>query len=54
MHTIAALLLLGALVFLGYVWWVNGRDDTWMYVTSAMIVLSSFMYLSPFKKDKNQ
>lgn len=35
-------------------WWVNGREDTWLYATSAIIVLSSFLYVSPRKKDGDQ
>ena len=34
------------------IWWVNGRDDTWFYVTSAIIVLSSFFYVPFSKKDQ--
>lgn len=32
-------------------WWINGQDDTWLYVTSAMGILASFLYISPRKKD---
>jgi hypothetical protein len=40
-----------ALAFLFVTWWVNGRDDTWLYLVSAAIVLSSFLYITPPKKD---
>lgn len=35
-------------------WWMNGRNDTWLYVTSAFIMLSSFFYLSTPKKDNDR
>lgn len=41
-YGIATALLVGALIFLGIVWWMNGRDDTWLYATCAPIVISSF------------
>lgn len=40
-----------ALIILFIVWWVNGRDNTWFYITAATIVLASFLYISPRKKE---
>lgn len=40
-----------ALAILFVTWYVNGKDDTWLYVLCAVIVLSSFFYISPRKKD---
>lgn len=53
-YAVAAVLLLGALVFLGVTWWVNGRDDTWLYAVCALIVLTSFIPLLSGKDGKNQ
>lgn len=39
------------LVILAVTWWVNGQDDTWLYITSGLIVLTSYFYISPRKKD---
>ncbi len=41
-RVVAAALLAGALIFLGVTWWVNGQDDTWLYATCALIVVTSF------------
>jgi hypothetical protein len=38
------------LLILFVVWWINGRDETWMYVFAAMISLSSFIFILPQKK----
>jgi hypothetical protein len=38
-------LLIATLVILCAVWWVNGRDDTWFYATSALIAVSAFIPL---------
>jgi hypothetical protein len=35
-------------------WWINGKDDTWMYVMSAFIALSSFAYIPLAKKGTDQ
>jgi len=43
-----------ALAILGYVWWANGREDTWFYVTAAIIVLTSLLSAKPRKKDPSQ
>ncbi len=43
-----------ALGVLFAVWWTNGRDDTWLYITSAMIVLTSFLYIKPTMNDSSQ
>ena len=43
-----------ALALLFVVWWVNGRDDTWLYLTSALIVVTSLLYLKPPTKDKDR
>ncbi len=52
LQTISIVLLIGAIIFLGVIWWINGRDDTWLYATSAFIVLSSiFSILSERNKD---
>ncbi len=48
-NLIATVIIVGAVIFLGVAWWVNGRDDTWLYVTSGIIALSSFLYI-PFSK----
>lgn len=54
-HAIALVLLVGAVVFLGITWWINGRDDTWLYATCVIIVLSSmFPIFSEIKKDKDR
>ncbi len=42
------------LVILAVTWWANGQDDTWLYVTSALIVFTSFFYMTPRKKDGDQ
>jgi len=52
-HAIAAVLLIGALVVLGVIWHVNGREDTWLYAMCAVIVLTSFVPLLP-KKSENK
>ncbi len=53
MHGGAAVLLVGALIALGAIWWINGRDDTWLYAACALIVLTSFVPLVyPKNKDK--
>lgn len=36
------------------IWWINGKEDTWLYLSSAAIVLTSFLYISPPKQDKVQ
>jgi hypothetical protein len=41
----ATVILLGALVFLGVAWWINGRDDTWIYASNALIVAMSFFFI---------
>ena len=43
-YAVATVLFTGVLVFLGVTWWVNGRDDTWLYIACAGIVLTSFIY----------
>ena len=48
-HTVASLLLIGVLIFLGVTWWVNGREETWLYATCALIVLTSFIPILPKK-----
>ncbi len=52
--TIGAMLLVGALVFLGATWWVNGKDDTWLYAMCGVIVISSFFYLKWPEKGANK
>lgn len=27
-------------VLLGIIWWVNGREDTWLYLTNVLIVVT--------------
>jgi hypothetical protein len=49
-YGITIALLIAALVFLGVMWWINGRDDTWLYATCILIVLTSFI---PIFSDKN-
>jgi hypothetical protein len=54
-QAIGSLILLGALVFLGVTWWINGKDDTWLYAVCAIIVLTSFIPMMSKKKgDKDQ
>lgn len=36
---------------LAVTWWANGRNDTWLYVTSGIIAASSFFYIKPIGKD---
>jgi hypothetical protein len=45
---------IATLAILLAVWWVNGRDDTWLYLFAAAIALSSFLYVKPPKKDDEQ
>ncbi|OGG41934.1 hypothetical protein A2837_01870 [Candidatus Kaiserbacteria bacterium RIFCSPHIGHO2_01_FULL_46_22] len=54
-YGIATVLLIAALAFLGVTWWMNGRDDTWLYVACAVIVMTSFIpMISKKNKDKDQ
>ncbi|MES2436794.1 MAG: hypothetical protein V4519_02180 [Patescibacteria group bacterium] len=53
-HAIAALLLIGALIFLGIIWWINGREDTWLYITCVVIMLPSFITIFFKKENKDQ
>lgn len=53
LHTAAAVLLVGALIFLGITWWVNGQDDTWLYIVCAVIILTSFIPMLPKKNGDN-
>jgi len=53
-YAVTAILLIGALVFLGVTWWMNGRDDSWLYVTCALIVLTSGIPLLSQKNKKDQ
>lgn len=50
-HTVASLLLIGVLIFLGVTWWVNGREETWLYAVCAVIVLTSFIPILPKKNE---
>ncbi len=46
-------IVIAALVALVVVWAINGYDDTWLYVTAAVIAIpTSWFYLS--KKGKDQ
>lgn len=54
LHGIAAVLLIGALIFLGVTWWINGREETWLYAVCAVIVVTSFIPILSKKKDKDQ
>ncbi len=27
-------------VLLGVIWWVNGREDTWLYLTNVLILVT--------------
>ncbi|MBP9710720.1 MAG: hypothetical protein KBD50_00425 [Candidatus Pacebacteria bacterium] len=51
---VTAVILFAALIFLGATWWVNGQNDTWLYVSSALIVVTSFFYISSPKKNKDK
>ena len=53
LYGIAAVLLIGALVFLGITWWTNGQDDTWLYVVCAVIVLTSFIPILSKRNDNS-
>lgn len=44
-RTIAGVLLIGVLLVLGGIWWVNGREDTWFYFVCAVIALTSVIPL---------
>lgn len=46
--TIVTIINVIALAILFWVWWTNGREDTWFYILAALIVVSSFWYA---KKD---
>ncbi|GEM_PF-1453489 len=52
LHMVAGVFLVGVLIFLGVTWWVNGRDDTWLYAVCGLIVLTSFIPLLPKKDEK--
>lgn len=42
-----------ALGFLFFVWWINGKEQTWLFLSSAAIVLTSFLYIkSPKNTDR--
>lgn len=51
-HLIASAILIGALIFLSVSWWINGRDDTWLYAVCVITVLTSFIPIFS-QKDKN-
>ena len=40
------------LVILFVTWWINGQDDTWLYVTSALAVSTLFFPFLFKGKDK--
>lgn len=47
-----AIIIVAGLVLLG-VWALNGYDDTWLYITAAIIAIpTSLFYVS--KKDKDR
>lgn len=48
---ITAAINICVLAILFGIWWANGQEDTWLYVTSVFIVLSSFLYIAPTRKD---
>lgn len=41
---------IAVLAFLFAAWWANGKDDTWLYITCAIISLSGLISAIPRKK----
>lgn len=50
-HLIGIVLTICVLVILSGIWWVNGGEDTWLYVTCGIIAATSFFYLRDPKKE---
>jgi hypothetical protein len=49
------ILLVVTIAILGIVWWVNGMEDTWLYLSNVLIVIAVFWAAYPKKqKDEGQ
>ncbi len=50
-NIVLAINILASLLLLA-LWWMNGKDDTWFYLSCFAIILTSFFYIRDSWKDK--